>query len=116
MTFTLTAEPPEGASKAALKNAHFDMPVSGAAVQLLELAATGKSVPKASFASVDGEGKARYRVDLEGVTVSTVGLQTLGNREAASGDLEFQRVRVTYGEGKDAVVTGWDKVKNAPWK
>jgi type VI protein secretion system component Hcp len=113
-TFTLTTDTKSG--KGEVKDVHFDMPVNGAAVQLFELAMQAKVVPKASFVSVDDEGKGRYRVDLEQVTVSGAGFQTLGHRDALATDLGFQRIRITYGEGKGATITGWDRVKKQPWK
>jgi type VI protein secretion system component Hcp len=113
-SFTVSTDPEAGAG--AVKDAHFDMPINGAAIQLFQLAAEAKTVPKASFASVDTAGKVRYRVDLEQVTVNSAGFQTLGNRDALSVDLGFQRIRISYGEGKDATVTGWDRVKKQAWK
>jgi type VI protein secretion system component Hcp len=115
-TFTLSTENSDSGKAGSVKDAHIDMPVRGAAVQLFELAASGKTVPKATFVSVDDEGKARYRVDFEGVTLSGAGFQTLGNRDALATDLGFQRVRISYGEGKTATVTGWDRVKRQAWK
>ena len=115
-TFTLSTENSDAGKAGSLKDAHFDMPVRGAAIQLFELAAAAKTVPKATFVSVDDEGNARYRVDFEGVTVSGAGFQTLGHRDALATDIGFQRVRITYGEGKTATVTGWDRVKKQAWK
>jgi type VI protein secretion system component Hcp len=115
-SFTLSTENSDSGKAGSVKDAHFDMPVRGAAVQLFELAAAAKSVPKATFVSVDDEGKPRYRVDFEGVTVSGAGFQTLGNRDALGTDIGFQRLRITYGEGKTATVTGWDRVNNKAWK
>lgn len=123
LTFTLNSESSEldsvpGATPqpATLKDAHFDMRVSAPMVPLFGLAAQAKLIPKASFVAVGDDGKLRYRVDLEGVVIRTLGLQTLGNRDAVAGDLGYQRVRVQYGDGKDAVSSGWDRVKNQAWK
>jgi hypothetical protein len=123
LTFTLNSEstdlnvvPGATPKPATLKDVHFDMRVTPTMVPLFGLAAQAKLIPKASFVAVGDDGKLRYRVDLEGVVIRSLGLQTLGNRDAVASDLGYQRVRFLFGEGKDAVVSGYDRVKNAPWK
>ena len=123
LTFTFSvddasdsAPPGPTTDPAKLTDPHFDMPVTGAAVPLFALAAQRKVIPKASFVAVDDSGKARYRVDFEQVVIRTLGLQTLGSRDAVSGTLGYQRIRFRYGDGKDAPTSGWDRATNSAWK
>jgi hypothetical protein len=109
---------PGPATKAgAIADLRFDAPVSVATGPLFQLAAQGKVIPKASMVAVDElTGKTRYRVDIEQVVVRSLGMQTLGSRDAINATLGFQRIRIRFGEGKDAVTSSWDRAKNAPWK
>jgi type VI protein secretion system component Hcp len=101
----------------ALADLRFNMPVVTAGMALWRSALEGRVIPKASIAAVDAEGKLRYRIDLEQVTVSSFSFQSFGKqRETLVGSLGFERIRITQGAGKDAVVTGWDRVRKQPWK
>jgi hypothetical protein len=100
-----------------LEDVRFNMAVTSPAVLLWQLAVQGKVVPKASLAAVDAEGKIRYRIDLEQVAVRSLGLQTFGvTRETLVGTLGYERIRLTRGEGEDAVSASWDRTRKAPWK
>jgi type VI protein secretion system component Hcp len=100
-----------------LADLRFNMPVVTAGFALWRAALEGRAIPKASIAAVDAEGKLRYRIDLEQVTVSSFSFQSFGKqRETLVGSLGFERIRITHGTGKDAVVTGWDRVRKQPWK
>lgn len=95
----------------------FTLPINGPAVALWQLAAQRQEIPKASLVALDKDtGATRFRVDLEQVVVRSLGFQTLGTREAASGALGYQRIRIRYGEGNDGPTASWDRVRNAPWK
>lgn len=95
----------------------FALAVSGPAVALWQLAAQGDAQQRASLVAVDAAtGEASYRVDLEQVVVRSLGIQTLGIRDAAVGALGYQRARIRYGEGDDAATASWDRARNAPWK
>ena len=95
----------------------FTMPISAPTVPLWQLAAKRAEVPKVTLAVLDpANGKTRYRVDFEGVTVQSVSMQTLGRRDAAIGEFSYQRIRFRYGDGENAPTASWDKTKNAPWK
>jgi type VI protein secretion system component Hcp len=106
-----------GSAPPPLEDVSFTMAVTSPAVLLWQLAVQGKAVPKASLAALDAEGKIRYRIDLEQVVVRSFGLQTFGTtRETVVGTLGYERIRLTRGEGKDAVSASWDRTRNAPWK
>lgn len=117
-------EPPDGsatpdptAKTSGLADVDFSMAISSATPQLLQLAAEGKVQPKASLVAVDAAtGKVRYRIDLEQVVVRNLGFQTLLAREGSVGTLSYERIRISYGDGKDAIRTGWDRTRNAAWK
>src|SRR5574338_367200 len=97
-----------------LEDIKFNLPASSPAVMLWQLALEGRVVPRASLAALDPKtGQIRFRIDLEGVVVRSFSLQTFGQqREILLGSLGYERIRITRGEGKDAVVAGWDRVKN----
>lgn len=99
------------------QDVNFTMPISGPAIALFQLAAQRAEVPKASLVAIDpATGATRYRVDLEQVVVRSLGLQTTGTRDAAVGELGYQRIRLRYGEDDKAPSAGWDRAKNAPLK
>ena len=123
MNFSLSTDPDTDKSdvqvppKERFGNVRFTMNITGPAISLFQLAAHRADVQKASLAAVDpGTGATRFRVDFEGVTMQSVSMQTLGRRDAAIGEFSYQRVRIRYGDGPDAVTASWDKTKNAPWK
>ena len=94
----------------------FNIPLSGPAVALWQLAAERKEVPKVSFAAVDPSGALLYRVDFEQVVVQSMSIQTFGKRNVATGALRYHRMRIRYGEGDKGFSASWDRVKNAPWR
>ena len=93
----------------------FTLQIGGPAVALWQLAAQRQAVPKASLVWLDpSTGAVSYRIDLEQVVVKSVGLQTVGKRSAAVGEMSYQRIRIRSGE--DGPTASWDRAKNAPWK
>lgn len=127
LTFSVSVEDPSApatssaatvkpGARDSLADVRFDMRVSPAAIAMWQIAAQRAVKPKATFVSVDEAGKVRFRVDLEDVTVKTFGIQTLGGRDAGTGMLDYRRIRMTYGEGKQAITAGWDRDKEQPWK
>ena len=122
MNFSVsTDEPAKGSTSAdsaeRFGDVGFTLPIKGPAVALWQLAAERRQLPNASLVAVDPDtGATRFRVDLEQVVVRSLGLQTLGTREAAAGALGYQRIRIRYGESDDAPTASWDRARNGPWK
>jgi type VI secretion system (T6SS) effector Hcp len=123
MNFSFSTDPDTDKSDAQVPpgqrfgQVRFTMAISPPAVPLWQLAARRADVPKVTLAVLDpASGKTRYRVDFEGVTVQSVSMQTLGRRDAAVGEFSYQRIRLRYGDGENALTASWDKTKNAPWK
>ena len=123
MNFSFSTDPDTDKSDAQVPagqrfgQVRFTMAISSPAIPLWQLAARRAEVPKVTLAVLDpANGKTRYRVDFEGVTVQSVSMQTLGRRDAAIGEFSYQRIRLRYGDGENAPTASWDKTKNAPWK
>lgn len=123
LSFDVTVEHPDDTSsgsalgKAKFGDVNFNMPISLPAAAIWQLAALGGIAPSASFAVVDANGKATYRVDLEQVTVRSMGLQTFGARNAGAGSLGYARLRLTTTDDKgNASTAAWDRSENKPWK
>jgi hypothetical protein len=117
LNFTISTDPREGSASAKFAESgerfselDFTLTVSGPAIAIWQLAAERKEVPKVSLVSVDpSTGKVDYRVDLEKVVVYSMSFQTAGKRDAAVGELHYQRIRIRSGENGPTA-------KNAPWK
>jgi hypothetical protein len=123
VNFSLSTDPDTDKSDAQVPpeqrfgNVRFTLQMNPAAIPLWQLAARRAEVPKVSLAALDpGTGATRYRLDFEGVTIQSVSMQTLGRRDAATGEFSYQRMRIRYGDGENAPTASWDKGKNAPWK
>jgi hypothetical protein len=114
---TLSASGGAGAGRPEFGDANVNLSISGPALALWQLAVRGDVVPRASLAIVDAKGLVSYRADLEQVMVKSLGMQTLGGRDAAVGVLTYGRIQLSHGggkSGKSATTVGWDKLQNKP--
>lgn len=99
-------------TKSKLGDVNVNLSISSPALSLWQAAAGGTVLKNVSLAVVDAGGNAIYRVDLEQVSVRSLGMQTLSGHNAAVGVLSYARIRLSQG----GTTVGWDRIKNEPWK